>query len=60
MPGVPDLSGVPEAFMDTMLVNGQAYPTVTLQPKPYRFPMALLPRAFRFFPIIISKTTAPH
>jgi FtsP/CotA-like multicopper oxidase with cupredoxin domain len=29
-------SGVPEGFMDTMLVNGTVYPTVTLQPKAYR------------------------
>jgi FtsP/CotA-like multicopper oxidase with cupredoxin domain len=26
-----------EAFMDTMLVNGCAYPTITLEPKAYRF-----------------------
>jgi FtsP/CotA-like multicopper oxidase with cupredoxin domain len=27
----------PEAFMDTMLVNGAAYPTLTVDPKAYRF-----------------------
>jgi FtsP/CotA-like multicopper oxidase with cupredoxin domain len=26
-----------ESFMDTPVVNGKAYPTVTLDPKPYRF-----------------------
>ena len=26
----------PEAFMDTPLVNGTAYPTLTVQPQPYR------------------------
>ncbi len=28
---------VPEAFMDTPIVNGEAYPTVTLPPQPVRF-----------------------
>ena len=37
IPGVPDVSSVMEAFMDTPVVNGTAYPTVTLQPKAYRF-----------------------
>ena len=36
-PGTPNPSMVPEAFMDTALVNGTAYPSVTLAPKPYRF-----------------------
>lgn len=36
-PVLPDPSGVPEAFMDTPVVNGTAYPTVTLEPKAYRF-----------------------
>jgi len=35
-PGVPYNSMGMEAFMDTPLVNGKAYPTVTLEPKPYR------------------------
>jgi FtsP/CotA-like multicopper oxidase with cupredoxin domain len=30
------VSMVPEAFMDTPIVNGTAYPTVTVQPKAYR------------------------
>jgi FtsP/CotA-like multicopper oxidase with cupredoxin domain len=37
MPGVPKISSVMEAFMDTPMVNGTPYPTVTLQPKSYRF-----------------------
>jgi len=36
-PGTPNPSLVPEGFMDTMIVNGTAYPTVTVQPKAYRF-----------------------
>lgn len=36
-PGVPNISIVPEAFMDTPLVNGTAYPYLDVQPKPYRF-----------------------
>jgi FtsP/CotA-like multicopper oxidase with cupredoxin domain len=35
-PILPDPSGVPEAFMDTMVVNGTAYPTATVEPKAYR------------------------
>ena len=27
----------PEAFMDTPMINGTVYPTLTLEPKPYRF-----------------------
>ena len=34
---LPSPSIVPEAFMDTMIVNGTPYPFVTLQPKAYRF-----------------------
>ena len=36
MPSTPYNSMGMEAFMDTPVVNGKAYPTVTLQPKPYR------------------------
>lgn len=32
-----DASFVPEAYMDTPLVNGTAYPTLTVDPKAYRF-----------------------
>ena len=34
-PGNP--STTPEAFMDTPVVNGTAYPTLTVQPQAYRF-----------------------
>ncbi len=37
IPGVPTVSSVMEAFMDTAVVNGTAYPSVTLQPQAYRF-----------------------
>jgi len=37
IPGTPNPSLTPESFMDTPLVNGVAYPTVTLPPAAYRF-----------------------
>ena len=37
IPGTPNVSWGAEAFLDTMLVNGTVYPTVTLQPQAYRF-----------------------
>jgi FtsP/CotA-like multicopper oxidase with cupredoxin domain len=37
MPGTPSNSMGMEAFHDTPIVNGTAYPTVTLDPKAYRF-----------------------
>jgi FtsP/CotA-like multicopper oxidase with cupredoxin domain len=37
MPGTPFVSMGMESFHDTPLVNGTAYPTVTLEPKAYRF-----------------------
>lgn len=37
MPGVPYLSMGMESFNDTPVVNGTAYPTITLEPKAYRF-----------------------
>jgi FtsP/CotA-like multicopper oxidase with cupredoxin domain len=37
MPGTPFNSMGMESFMDTPVVNGTAYPTITLEPKPYRF-----------------------
>ena len=37
IPGTPTPSLVPEAFMDTPLVNGTAYPYLTVQRKAYRF-----------------------
>ncbi len=37
-PGVPvPVSGTPESFMDTPVINGTAYPTFTVEPKAYRF-----------------------
>jgi FtsP/CotA-like multicopper oxidase with cupredoxin domain len=37
IPGIPNPSIVPEAFMDTPLVNGTAYPYVQVGKKAYRF-----------------------
>jgi FtsP/CotA-like multicopper oxidase with cupredoxin domain len=37
MPGTPFVSMGMESFHDTPVVNGTAYPTVTVQPKSYRF-----------------------
>ncbi len=37
MPGTPSVSSGMEAFNDTPLVNGTAYPTVSVDPKAYRF-----------------------
>jgi FtsP/CotA-like multicopper oxidase with cupredoxin domain len=37
IPGTPNISTVPEAFMDTPVINGTAYPTLTVDPKAYRF-----------------------
>ncbi|MFN8488166.1 MAG: hypothetical protein U0350_11275 [Caldilineaceae bacterium] len=37
MPATPNPSIVPEGFMDTPVVNGTAYPYLTVQPKAYRF-----------------------
>ena len=37
IPGIPNPSIVPEAFMDTPLVNGTAYPYLTVERKAYRF-----------------------
>ncbi len=37
MPGVPNLSAATEAFMDTPVVNGMAYPYMEVDPKTYRF-----------------------
>ena len=37
IPGVPHPSMGMESFFDTPLVNGTAYPTLTVEPKSYRF-----------------------
>ena len=34
-----DVTATPEAFGDTAMVNGKAYPTMTVDPKTYRFRM---------------------
>ena len=39
IPGTPNISAGMEQFNDTPVVNGVAYPKVTLQPKPYRLRM---------------------
>lgn len=39
IPGTPNVSAGMEQFNDTPIVNGVAYPTVTLQPKSYRMRM---------------------
>ena len=36
-PGTPNVSLVPEAYMDTPLINGTAYPFLNVEPKAYRF-----------------------
>ncbi len=40
-PGTPNPSGTPEGFMDTPVVNGTAYPTLTVDPTSYRFQMLM-------------------
>ncbi len=37
VPGTPNPSWGAEAFLDTPVINGTAYPTVTVDPKAYRF-----------------------
>jgi FtsP/CotA-like multicopper oxidase with cupredoxin domain/fibronectin type 3 domain-containing protein len=37
IPGVPWVSAPGESFLDTALVNGAIYPTLTVQPRAYRF-----------------------
>ncbi|MFN2205824.1 MAG: multicopper oxidase domain-containing protein [Candidatus Promineifilaceae bacterium] len=37
MPSTPYISMGMESFNDTPIVNGTVYPTLTLEPKPYRF-----------------------
>jgi FtsP/CotA-like multicopper oxidase with cupredoxin domain len=41
--GYGDVSTTPESFMDTPIVNGMAYPTVTVDPKAYRFRILSVP-----------------
>jgi FtsP/CotA-like multicopper oxidase with cupredoxin domain len=37
IPGTPNPSWGAEAFLDTPVINGTAYPTLTVEAKPYRF-----------------------
>ena len=36
-PGTPNPTIVPESYLDTPVINGCAYPTLTVEPKAYRF-----------------------
>ena len=54
MPGTPYNSMGMEAFMDTPVVNGTAYPTLTVEPKSYRFRI-LNAANDRFFNLSIYK-----
>jgi FtsP/CotA-like multicopper oxidase with cupredoxin domain len=40
-PGTPNPSGTPEGFMDTPVINGTPYPTLTVDPTSYRFQMLM-------------------
>ena len=37
--GLSEVTSTPKAIMDTVVVNGEAYPTLTVDPKAYRFRM---------------------
>ncbi|EKD35874.1 MAG: hypothetical protein ACD_75C01742G0001, partial [uncultured bacterium] len=54
MPGVPFNSMGMEAFMDTPLINGTAYPSMAVEPKAYRFRI-LNAANDRFFNLSIYK-----
>ncbi len=54
MPGVPYLSMGMESFHDTPVVNGTVYPTLTVDPKAYRF-RVLNAANDRFFNLSIYK-----
>jgi FtsP/CotA-like multicopper oxidase with cupredoxin domain/fibronectin type 3 domain-containing protein len=60
IPGTPNISVGMEQFNDTPIVNGTAYPTVTLQPKSYRLRMlnAANDRFFNFQWYVADSTTA--
>ncbi|HEU0295091.1 MAG TPA: hypothetical protein VFR47_20280, partial [Anaerolineales bacterium] len=59
IPGTPNISVGMEQFNDTPLVNGVAYPTVTLEPKTYRFRVlnAANDRFFNFQWYVADPTT---
>ncbi|MFB3789358.1 MAG: hypothetical protein ACE15F_23610 [bacterium] len=56
-PGVPDLSMTMEAFHDTPVINGTAYPYLEVQPKAYRFRI-LNAANDRFFNLQLHKAKA--
>ena len=60
IPGTPNISVGMEQFNDTPIVNGAAYPTVTLEPKTYRLRMlnAANDRFFNFQWYVADPTTA--
>ena len=62
IPGTPNISAGMEQFNDTPIVNGVAYPEVTLQPKTYRFRMlnAANDRFFNFQWYVADPTTGTN
>ena len=60
IPGTPNISTGMEQFNDTPIVNGVAYPTITLEPKTYRFRIlnAANDRFFNFQWYVGDPTTA--
>jgi len=54
-----DVTTTPESWMDTPLVNGVAYPTLTVDPKPYRLRIlnASNDRTFTFNMFVADPTT---
>ncbi len=60
IPSTPNPSWGAEAFMDTPVVNGTAYPTVTVEPKPYRLRIlnAAHDRFFNLSMFIAAKNTS--
>ena len=60
IPGTPNISTGMEQFNDTPIVNGVAYPTITLEPKTYRFRVlnAANDRFFNFQWYVGDPTTA--
>jgi len=57
IPGVPTNSAPGEAFMDTPVVNGMAYPFLEVEPKAYRF-RVLSVGDDRFFNLQLYQATA--
>ena len=60
IPGTPNISAGMEQFNDTPIVNGVAYPTITLEPKSYRFRIlsAANDRFFNFQWYVADPSTA--